>query len=85
MDNGLYHIEDNKIYKMSLNEPMKRVGTAMSDEVIMNVIDTVTEYIFCNYGDCCMEKITWDKLQRIRDEIKENAMEMIKINLDMKR
>ena len=85
MDNGLYHIEDNKIYKMSLNEPMKRVGTAMSDEVIMNVIDTVTEYIFCNYGDCCMEKITWDELQRIRNEIKENAMEIIKINLDMKR
>lgn len=84
MDNGLYHIEDNKIYKMSLNEPMKRVGIAMSDEVIMNVIDTVTEYMFCNYGDCCMEEITWDELQRVRNEIKENAMEMIKINLDMK-
>lgn len=85
MDNGLYHIEDNKIYKMSLNEPMKRVGTVMSDEAIMSIIDTVTEYMFCNYGDCCMEKITWDELQRIRNEIKENAMEMIKINLDMKR
>ena len=85
MDNGLYHIEDNKIYKMSLNEPMKRVGIAMSDEVIMKVIDTVTEYMFCNYGDCCMEEITWDELQRVRNEIKENAMEMIKINLDMKR
>lgn len=84
MDNGLYHIEDNKIYKMSLNEPMKRVGIAMSDEVIINVIDTVTEYMFCNYGDCCMEEITWDELQRVRNEIKENAMEMIKINLDMK-
>lgn len=85
MDNGLYHIEDNKIYKMSLNEPMKRVGTVMSDEAIMSIIDTVTEYMFCNYGDCCMEKITWDELQRIRNEIKENAMEMIKVNLDMKR
>lgn len=84
MDNGLYHIEDNKIYKMSLNEPMKRVGTVMSDEAIMSIIDTVTEYMFCNYGDCCMEKITWDELQRIRNEIKENAMEMIKVNLDMK-
>lgn len=84
MDNGLYHIEDNKIYKMSLNEPMKRVGTVISDEAIMSIIDTVTEYMFCNYGDCCMEEITWDELQRIRNEIKENAMEMIKINLDMK-
>jgi len=31
------------------------------------------------------EGMTWDKLQKVRNEIKENAMEMIKINLDMKR
>ena len=24
MENGLYHIENNKIYKMSLNEPMRK-------------------------------------------------------------
>ena len=85
MDNGLYRIEDNKIYKMSLNEPMKRVGKVMSDEAIMSIIDTVTEYMFCNYGDCCMEEITWDELQKVRSEIKENAMVMIKENLDIKR
>ncbi len=84
MNNGLYHIQDNKIYKMSLNEPMKRVGTVMSDETIMNIVDTVTEYMYCNYGDCRMKKITWDELQSVRNEIKENAMEMIKVNLDMK-
>ena len=85
MDNGLYRIEDNKIYKMSLNEPMKRIEKVMSDEAIMSIIDTVTEYMFCNYGDCCMEEITWDELQKVRSEIKENAMEMIKENLDIKR
>ena len=85
MDNGLYHIEDNKIYRMSLNEPMEKIGIVTNDEAIMNIIDTVTEYMYCNYGDCCMKKITWDELQRVRNEIKENAMEMIKINLDMKR
>lgn len=85
MNSGLYHIENNKIYKMSLNEPMKQIGTVMSDEAIMNIVDTVTEYMFCNYDDCCMKKITWDELQKVRNEIKENAMEMIKINLDMKR
>lgn len=86
MNNGLYHIQNNKIYKMSLNEPMKQIGVVVSDEVIMNIIDTVTEYMYCNYGDCCMnEGMTWDKLQKVRNEIKENAMEMIKINLDMKR
>ena len=85
MNNGLYHIQDNQIYKMSLNEPEKRIGAVMSDEAIMNIVDTVTEYMYCNYGDCCMKKITWDELQRVRNEIKENAMEMIKVNLDMNR
>lgn len=85
MNKGLYHIEDNKIYRMSLNEPMEKIGIVTNDEAIMNIIDTVTEYMYCNYGDCCMKKITWAELQNVRNEIKENAMEMIKANLDMKR
>lgn len=64
---------------------MKYLSDTISDEAIMNIIDTVTEYMYCNWGDCCMkEKITWTELQKVRNEIKENAMEMIKINLDMK-
>lgn len=85
MNKGLYHIEDNEIYRMSLNEPMEKIGIVTNDEAIMNIIDTVTEYMYCNYGDCCMKKITWAELQKVRNEIKENAMEMIKANLDMKR
>lgn len=86
MKNGLYHIKDNKIYKMSLDKPMEEIGIVTSDEAIMNIIDTVTEYMFCNWDDCLMKgKMTWDELQKVRNEIKENAMEMIKINLDMKR
>lgn len=82
---GIYHIQDDKIYEMSLNEPVKKIGVVASDETIMNIIDTVTEYMYCNWGDCCMkEKITWAELQKVRNEIKENAMEMIKANLDMK-
>ena len=85
MNNGLYHIQDNKIYKMSLNEPMKKIGVVASDEAIMNIIDTVTEYMYCNWGDCGMkEDMTWDKLQKVRNEIKDNAMDMIKANLDIK-
>ena len=84
MNKELYHIKDNKIYKMSPNEPMKKIGIVANDEAIMNIIDTVTEYMYCNCGDCCMKKITWDELQKVRDEIKENAMKMIKANLDMK-
>lgn len=65
---------------------MKYPSDTISDEKIMNIIDTVTEYMYCNYGDCCMkDKITWAELQKVRNEIKENAMEMIKANLDIKR
>lgn len=49
----------------------------------MNIIDTVTEYMYCNWGDCCMKEITWDELQKVRNEIKDNAMDMIKANLDI--
>ena len=84
MNKELYRIEDNKIYRMLPNEPMKKIGIVASDEAIMNIIDTVTEYMYCNYGDCCMKEMTWDELQKVRDEIKENAMKMIKANLDMK-
>lgn len=84
MNNGIYHIQDNKIYKMSLDEPMKKIGVIASDEAIMNIIDTVTEYMYCNWGDCCMKEITWDELQKVRNEIKDNAMDMIKANLDIK-
>ena len=45
MENGLYHIENNKIYKMSLNEPMRKIGTVASDEVIMSIIDTVPIFL----------------------------------------
>ena len=84
MNNGLYHIQDNKIYKMSLDEPIKKIGVVASDEAIMNIIDTVTEYMYCNWCDCCMKEITWDELQKVRNEIKDNAMDMIKANLDIK-
>lgn len=39
MNNGLYHIQDNKIFKMSLNEPMKQVGVVASIDDRNNLID----------------------------------------------
>lgn len=62
---------------------MKYSSDAISDEQIMNIIDTVTEYMYCNWGDCYMKKITWAELQKVRNEIKDNAMDMIKANLDI--
>ena len=87
MKNGIYLIKNDKIYKMSSDKPLEnieKIGTVASDEAIMSIIDTVTEYMYCNYGDCCMkDDITWDELQKVRNEIKSNAMEMIKTNLDL--
>ena len=55
----------------------------ISDQEIMSIIDSVTEYMYCNFGDCQMkESITWNQLQNVRQEIKENALEMIKSNLN---
>lgn len=49
----------------------------------MSIIDSVTEYMYCNFGDCQMkETITWNQLQNVRQEIKNNALEMIKSNLN---
>jgi hypothetical protein len=39
MKNGLYHIQNNKIYKMSLNEPMKQIGVVASINDRNNLID----------------------------------------------
>lgn len=50
----------------------------ISDDDIYNIIDKVTEFMYCNYGDCHMKEMTWDELQEVRDCIKENAMDMIK-------
>ena len=55
----------------------------ISDEEIMSIIDSITEYMYCNFGDCQMkETITWNQLQNVRQEIKNNALEMIKSNLN---
>lgn len=53
----------------------------ISDDAIKNIIDSVTEFIYCN-GPCHIkEDTTWDDLQAIRGEIKEYAMDMTKNNL----
>ena len=60
-----------------------KMKSKISDEEIMSIIDSVTEYMYCNFGDCQMkETITWNQLQNVRQEIKNNALEMIKSNLN---
>lgn len=53
----------------------------VSDDDIENIINTVTEYMYCNFVDCHVQKMTWEQLEEVRQEIKNNAMDMIKSNL----
>lgn len=55
----------------------------ISDDDINTIIDTITEYMYCNFVDCKMKEISWDELQTVRQEIKDNAINMIKSNLNM--
>lgn len=78
-------IEVHNWIKKGSSKPkrIKEFKAEISDENMFNIIDTVTEFMYCNFGDCHMEKITWDELQKVRDYIKENAMNMIKSNLNI--
>ena len=68
---------------MHLDRPMDIVVIVSSDNAIESIIDSVTEYMYCNWGDCHMnEGTTWDELQEVRKEIKTYAMGMIKSNLE---
>ena len=53
----------------------------ISDEDLCNIIDSDTEFMYCNYGDCHIRKMTWAELEEARAYIKEYAMDMIKSNL----
>lgn len=60
-----------------------KIKTRVSDDDIENIIDTVTEYMYCNFEDCHMQEMDWKQLEKVREEIKNNAMNMIKSNLGL--
>ena len=60
----------------------KKLNIPVSDDIIYEVIDKVTEFMYCNFGDCHMEKITWNELEEVRNCIKEDALDMIKSGLN---
>lgn len=73
-------VEVHNWIKKGSSKP-KRINefkSEISDDDIFKIIDKVTEFMYCNYGDCHMEKITWNELEKVRECIKEYAMDMIK-------
>lgn len=55
----------------------------ISDEAIVNIINSVTEFMYCNWKYCHMENIEWDDLLELRERITSVAMDMIKENLEI--
>lgn len=85
LDNYKKVIEVHNWIKKGSPKP-KRVNefnAEISDDDINTIIDTITEYMYCNFVDCKMKEISWDELQTVRQEIKDNAINMIKSNLNM--
>lgn len=59
-----------------------KLNHEISDEAIYSIIDSVTEFMYCNFGDCHINKMTWEELEDARECIKSYAMNMIKSNLN---
>lgn len=49
-----------------------------SDEIFEKIIDNVTEFIWCNFKACHMEKCSWKNLREIRNYIKTEEMNKVK-------
>ena len=79
MKNGIYHIKDDKIYKMSLDKPEEQIGTVASIEDRNNLIDGFAnnlinkiELKYCN-GDLTNQYIgiqTCDWIKEIAETMK---------------
>lgn len=50
----------------------------ISDEIFEKIIDNVTEFMWCNFGVCHMEKCSWENLREIRNYIKTEGMDKVK-------
>ena len=76
MKNGIYHIKDDKIYKMSLDKPEEQIGTVASINDRNNLIDGFANKIeskYCN-GDLTSQYIgiqTCDWIKEIAATMKK--------------
>ena len=54
------------------------VNIEIPDEIFEKIVDNVTEFMWCNFGDCHMQKCSWEELGEIRDYIKTYGLNKIK-------
>ena len=62
-------------YKKGEPAPLKPNEYISQNDNAESIIDKVTEFMYCNYGDCCMkENMTVHELENIRKIIKDNLL-----------
>lgn len=62
-------------YKKGEPAPLKPNEYISQNDNAESIIDKVTEFMYCNYGDCCMkENMTVQELENIRKIIKDNLL-----------
>lgn len=68
MKNGIYHIKDDKIYKMSLDKPEEQMGTVASVEDRNNLIDG-----FANIDDKQKYVTQKNEMYSLYEKLENNA------------
>ena len=54
------------------------VDIEIPDEIFEKIIDNVTEFMWCNFGDCRMNECSWEELGEIREYIKTQGLDKVK-------
>lgn len=54
------------------------VDIEIPDEIFEKIIDNVTEFMYCNFGECHMQRCSWKELEEIRDYIKTEGLDKVK-------
>ena len=53
------------------------VDIEIPDEIFEKIIDNVTEFMYCNFGECHMQ-CSWKELEEIRNYIKTEGLDKVK-------
>ena len=53
------------------------VDIEIPNEIFEKIIDNVTEFMYCNFGECHMQ-CSWKELEEIRNYIKTEGLDKVK-------
>lgn len=54
------------------------VDIEIPDEIFEKIIDNMTEFMYCNFGECHMQQCSGKELEEIREYIKTEGLDKVK-------